>query len=134
MRAPFKPMKNGMNKATFIRKYYGKEFERDFVFLVYEYRGHEYTVYENRANGNEPLSWQHKSEQARIDRLVEDWESKPKKLYRYEDSAQCGIDKFSEFLSTGDDSVFDLSSKEFKERMDKEKKSEKKEMVQVLEQ
>ena len=67
-----------MNKATFIRKYYGKGFERDFVFMVYGYRGHEYTVYENRAKGNEPLSWQHKSEQARIDRLIEDWESKPK--------------------------------------------------------
>ena len=123
-----------MNKATFIRKYYGGGFERDFVFLVYGYRGHEYIVYKNRAKGNEPLSWQHKSEQAKIDRLIEDWESKPKKPYRYEDSAQYGIDKFSEFLATGDDSVFDLSSEEFKDRMDKEKKNEKKEMVQVLEQ
>ena len=104
------------------------------MFLVYRYRGHEYTVYENRAKGNEPLSWQHKSEQARIDRLVEDWESKPKKPYRYEDSAQYGFNKFSEFLETGDDSVFDLSSEEFKARMEEKKKNEKKEVVQVLEQ
>ena len=120
-------------RATFVRKYHGRGFERDFVFLVYKYRGYEYIVYENRAKGNEPLAWQHKSEQARIDQLIEE-ENKPKKPYRYEDSAQYGLDKFFEFLATGDDSVFDLSSEEFKARMEKEKKSEKKEMVQVLEQ
>ena len=119
-------------RATFVRKYHGRGFERDFVFLVYKYRGYEYIVYENRAKGNEPLAWQHKSEQARIDELVEEWENKPKKPYRYEDSAQYGIDKFSEFLATGDDSVFDLSCEEFKARMDK--KNEEKEMVQVQEQ
>lgn len=127
-------MEDKVNKATFIRKYYGKGFERDFVFMVYGYRGHEYIVYENRAKGNKPLAWQHKSEQARIDRLIEDWGNKPKNPYRYEDSAQYGIDKFSEFLATGDDSVFDFSSEEFRDRIDKEKKNEEKEMVQVLEQ
>lgn len=101
--------------ATFIRKYYGKGFDKDFIYLVYGYRGHEYTVYENRAKGNEPLSWQHKSEQAKIDRLIEDWENKPKKPYRYEDSAQYGIDLFLEALETGDDSIFDKTQME-KER------------------
>lgn len=47
-----------MKKATFKYKYYGRGYERDFVYLVYEYRGREYTVYENLAKGNEPLSWQ----------------------------------------------------------------------------
>ena len=54
-------------KATYIGKWYHKE----HVFLQYEYRGHKYEVVENRAKGNEPLSWQHKNEQARIDRLIE---------------------------------------------------------------
>ncbi len=58
-------------KAKFVAIYYGRGYEKDYVFLEYEYRGHTYTVYENRARGNEPLSWQHKSEQARIDKLIE---------------------------------------------------------------
>ncbi len=62
-------MKDKM-KAKFVAKYYGRGYEKDYVFLEYEYRGHTYTVYENRAKGNEPLSWQHKSEQARIDEII----------------------------------------------------------------
>ena len=58
-------------KATFKYKYYGQGFDRDFVYMVYEYRGKEYTVYENKAKGNEPLAWQHRNEQARIDREIE---------------------------------------------------------------
>lgn len=57
-------------KAKFICRYYGRGYEKDYVFLEYEYRGHTYTVYENRARGNEPLSWQHKSWQARIDEII----------------------------------------------------------------
>ena len=45
-----------MNKATFIRKYWGKGYDRNMLYMDYEYRGHEYTVYENRAKGSEPLS------------------------------------------------------------------------------
>ena len=52
-------------------KYIGKSYDKQFVYLEYEYRGKRYTVYENRAKGNEPLSWQHKSEQARIDRILD---------------------------------------------------------------
>ena len=92
-------------KAKFIRKYYGTGFDRDFVYLVYEYRGHEYTVYENRAKGNEPLSWQHKTEQAQIDAIIEA-ESRPKKPYRYEDSAAYGLDLFMRYVN-GEETVFD---------------------------
>lgn len=58
-------------KAKYIGKSYGTGYERDFVFLEYEYRGYTYEVYENRAKGNEPLAWQHKSHQAEIDRIIE---------------------------------------------------------------
>ena len=58
-------------KAKYVGKSYGTGFDRDFVYLEYEYRGYRYEVYENRAKGNEPLSWQHKGEQARIDKIIE---------------------------------------------------------------
>lgn len=90
-----------MKKATFKYKYYGRGYERDFVYLVYEYRGREYTVYENLAKGNEPLSWQHRSAQAEIDRQIE-LENKPQKPFRYEDTAQYGIDLFMDFIETGE--------------------------------
>ena len=40
------------------------------IYLEYEYRGYTYTIYENTAKGNEPLSWQHKAEQTRIDNII----------------------------------------------------------------
>lgn len=96
---------NDNRKAKFKYKYYGKGFDRDFVYLVYEYRGYKYTVYENRAKGNEPLAWQHKREQAEIDRLI-DLKNKPEKPYKYEDSAQYGWDCFWKFID-GDETAFD---------------------------
>lgn len=57
-------------KAKYIGKFNGTGFNRHMVFLEYEYRGYTYTVYENTAKGNEPLSWQHKAEQSRIDNLI----------------------------------------------------------------
>lgn len=86
-----------MAKAKFIAKYYGRGYERDFVFMDYEYRGHTYTVYENRAKGNEPLSWQHKRAQADIDALIE-LEDRPKKPYKYEDTAEYGFNLFWEYV------------------------------------
>ena len=94
-----------MKKAKFLRKYYGRGYDRDFVYLVYEYRGHEYTVSENMAKGNEPLAWQHRQEQDLIDRLIEE-QSRPKKSYRYEDSAQYGLDCFFAYIN-GDETAFD---------------------------
>lgn len=85
-------------RAVFKRKYYGKGFDRDFVFMDYEYRGKEYTVYENRAKGNEPLAWQHRNEQARIDREIE-VENKPMKEPRYEDTAEYGFNLFWESVN-----------------------------------
>lgn len=59
------------SKARFINKYHGRGYDRDFIFLEYEYRGQKYEVYINTAKGNEPLSWQHKNAQARIDKMIE---------------------------------------------------------------
>ena len=60
-----------MNKAKFIGKHFGSGYERNMVFLEYEYKGMRYTVYENMSKGNEPLSWQHRTEQAKIDSIIE---------------------------------------------------------------
>ena len=58
-------------KAKYVGKYTEIYFGQCIVHLDYEYRGHRYTVYENRSKGNEPLAWQHRSEQDRIDRMIE---------------------------------------------------------------
>lgn len=58
------------HKAKFLNRYEYKNFNDDIVELEYEYRGHKYTVEENRNKGNEPLSWQHRNAQARIDSII----------------------------------------------------------------
>ena len=58
-------------KARFIDKWYGTGYNRNTVYLEYEYRNERYVVTENMAKGNEPLSWQHKTEQARIDKMLD---------------------------------------------------------------
>ena len=88
-----------MRKATFVRKYYGRGYDAHMVYLVYSYRGHEYTVYENLAQGNEPLSWQHRNEQDIIDRLVEQkGEEESARSCRYEDTVQYAVGQFLDFL------------------------------------
>lgn len=89
-----------MKKAKFIGKSYGTGFNRDFVYLEYEYRGRTYEVYENRAKGNEPLSWQHKNAQAEIDKAIELAE-KQKESNFVGETAQESLDRFFEFLDTG---------------------------------
>lgn len=86
-------MEQDGRKATFLRKHYGHGFDAHMVYLDYLYRGHEYTVEENLLQGNRPLAWQHRDEQSRIDQLIEE-ENRPKKPYRYEDSADAGFDLF----------------------------------------
>lgn len=51
-------------KAKFIEKFYDNE---KHPVLVYEYRGCRYEVIDYGWKGGEPLSWQHKNEQVRID-------------------------------------------------------------------
>ncbi len=58
-------------KAKFVRKYYGTGFDRNMVYMDYEYRGQVYTVFENRSKGSEPLAWQHRNEQNRIDAILD---------------------------------------------------------------
>lgn len=79
-------------RAKYVGKYYGTGYDRDFVFLEYEYRGEKYTVYENRAKGNVPLSWQHSNEQARIDSMLD------KKRVTATESAEEGLKLFFEYF------------------------------------
>ena len=60
-----------MYKAKFIHSYQGYGYDRNTTYLEYEYRGKTYTVV-TKLGGNEPLKWQHASEQARIDRLLDE--------------------------------------------------------------
>lgn len=98
-----------MRKATFVRKYYGHGYDAHMVYLDYMYRGHEYTVEENLLQGNRPLAWQHRDEQSRIDRLIEQEErgkEREAEASRYEDTAQYAFDQFYKFLN-GEPSDFD---------------------------
>lgn len=98
-----------MRKATFVRKYHGHGYDAHMVYLVYSYRGHEYTVYENLAQGNEPLAWQHRNEQSQIDQLIEQEEKEKNahpKSCRYEDTAQYAIDQFLNYVN-GEPSDYD---------------------------
>lgn len=84
-----------MKKAKYIGKYVDTSFGQHIVNLEYEYRGHRYTVYENLNKGNIPLSWQHRNAQIEIDAKIER-EAKPKKPYRYEDTAEYALQLFME--------------------------------------
>ena len=88
-----------MKKAKFVCKWYGRGFDRDSVYLEYEYRGQTYVVYENRAKGNEPLSWQHVNAQAAIDHDVE-VEEKLKKFNESgkSESWEVGFNAFWDFV------------------------------------
>lgn len=57
-------------KAKYKGKYRDVRF-CDITYLQYEYRGYTYDVYINHNRGNEPLSWQHKMAQDRIDSIID---------------------------------------------------------------
>lgn len=76
-----------MTGAKYIGKYYGTGYERNYIFLEYEYRGMKYEVYINTAKGNEPLAWQHRMNQDNIDKLLD-----TKSVAT--ESSQVGFDKF----------------------------------------
>lgn len=63
-------------KSKFVKKHKGTGFNRDITYLEYEYRGMTYTVCESNTKGNEPLSWQHKAEQNRIDAIIDNPQQK----------------------------------------------------------
>lgn len=80
-------------KAKYIGKFYGTGYNRHMIFLEYEYKGHTYTVYENTAKGNEPLIWQHKAEQAKIDSLIKAKEQEKQYTKKEIEEAQKGLEK-----------------------------------------
>lgn len=88
-----------MAKAEFI----GKCRDRfgPAVYLMYRYRGHEYMICDEHNGYSEPMWVKHKNEQDRIDKIIEE-ESKPKKEFRIEDTAQYGFDLFWEYVNGGE--------------------------------
>lgn len=80
-----------MNKAKFIGKTFGRnQFGYHSIELEYEYRGHRYFVYDYGIGVDCPLWKQHKEEQGKIDRYIED-ENKPANP---ENNADIGLDMF----------------------------------------
>lgn len=86
-------------KARYIGKYNGTGYNRHMIYLEYEYKGYTYTVYENTAKGNEPLGWQHRAEQARIDNIIKAKEQE--KQYTQEE-----IEKAQKDLKDAIDNLF----------------------------
>ena len=76
-----------------------KTYETYSTFIEYEYRGYKYDVeYSNGAmtyNVGDPKT-QHEDAQEKIDKIIED--RTKKKEYRYEDTAQAGLDLFFEII------------------------------------
>ena len=92
-----------MKKAQFKGSYYGTGFDRNMIYADFEYRGHTYTVYENRSKGNIPIAWQHRNAQASIDAEIER-EEKRKEYeetheHRYEDTAEYGFNLFWKYVN-----------------------------------
>lgn len=89
-----------MVKAKYIGRYSDK-YDRDSITLEYEYRNETYAVHVHNTKGNEPLSWQHKNAQARIDHEIE-LEEKRKKSNFVGEPASKALDRFFEYLETGE--------------------------------
>lgn len=69
---------------------FGKGWEHTFLF--YEYRGHEYMIIkDNNGCAGEGLAAQHKAEQEKIDREIEE-ASRPAKRWEYKGSGEEGFD------------------------------------------
>lgn len=81
------------HKATFKCKYLSG-YNNEFLVFVYEYRGYEYSVFENLAKGySVSLRSQHIQNQRRIDSIIED-RSRTCEPVRKEDTADYAIDEF----------------------------------------
>lgn len=92
---------NKTENAKYIGRYESNEYGEHIVYLEYKYRGYKYTVYENRNKGNEPLSWQHKNEQGRIDRLIKIEECEKEHKKEPHVTVDEALDKFFAYLETG---------------------------------
>ena len=92
---------NNPEKVKYIGRYESNEYGEHIVYLEYKYRGYKYTVYENRNKGNEPLSWQHKNEQGRIDRLIDIEECEKGREKVPHTTVEDALNKFFEYLETG---------------------------------
>lgn len=92
---------NNPEKAKYIGRYESNKYGEHIVYLEYEYRGYKYTVYENRNKGNEPLSWQHKNEQGRIDSLIKIEECEKEREKEPHETVEDALNKFFEYLETG---------------------------------
>lgn len=102
-----------MCKATYKGKSYGRGYDRGTTYLFYEYRGHEYMVEDRHwmpAASDMTLAEQHRREQARIDRLIEEHD-KAQNPCRYEDTADYAFDQFMRFMN-GESSDFDEEVKQ----------------------
>lgn len=80
------------SKAKYIGRYADK-YDRDSVDLEYEYRGETYYVHIHNTKGNEPLVWQHRNEQARIDKELE-LKEKIKESYERVETVEEGLEYF----------------------------------------
>ena len=97
-----------MGNATYKGKSYGRGYDKGITYLYYEYRGHEYVVEDRHwmpTASDMTLAMQHHREQAKIDKLIEE-EGKPQKPLRYEDTADCAMDKLRAYID-GDTHAFD---------------------------
>ena len=76
--------------AKFIKKEYTVE---GFEMLTYLYRGKQHSVIDYGWHGGEPLSWQYKNEQAKIDKEIE-LENKRMNSDFVEEPAEAGLEMF----------------------------------------
>ena len=58
-------------KAQYVGKFTERSYGNFVIHMEYIYRGEKYEVIEDRNRGNEPLAWQHKHEQAMIDKKLD---------------------------------------------------------------
>ena len=93
-------------KARYIGKTYGRGYDKDFVYLEYEYRGKRYEVYENRAKGNEPLAWQHRNAQIEIDTAIERAERAAQNAGKITETADEALQRFFDYID-GNEKAFD---------------------------
>lgn len=65
--------------------------------LEYEYRGETYWIHIHNTKGNEPLAWQHRNEQSRIDKELESRE-KIKENHEPVETVEESLDYFFRML------------------------------------